>query len=98
MSNDYREYQKLAMKSLVRIQQTDEVFLKTELCGEVVAIYYYYKDESFDVEKEKILLTKFLKASKFDKKNWSVNPAISVYKSRFNYSDITFKRQFNFVT
>ena len=69
MSNDYREYEKFAMKSLVRIQNNDEVFLKTEMCGEVIAIYYYYNDESFNVEKEQIFLTKFLKASKFDKKN-----------------------------
>ena len=54
MSNDYREYEKFAMKSLVRIQHNDEVFLKTEVCGEVIAIYYYYDDESFDVEKEQI--------------------------------------------
>ena len=95
---NYREYEKLAMKSLLRIWQNDEVFWKTEVCWEVIAIYYYYDDESFDVEKEQIFLTKFLKASKFDKKNWSVNPAISLYKSWFNYSDIIFKRQFNFVT
>ena len=69
MSNDYREYEKFAMKSLVRIQHNDEVFSKTEMCGEVIAIYYYYNDESFNVEKEQIFLTKFLKASKFDKKN-----------------------------
>ena len=42
------------MKSLVRIRQNDEVFLKTEVCGEVIAICYYYDDESFDVEKEQI--------------------------------------------
>ena len=42
MSNDYREYEKLAMKSLVRIRQNDEDFLKNEVCGEVIAIYYYY--------------------------------------------------------
>ena len=47
------------MKSLVRIRQNDEVFLKTEVCGEVIAIYYYYDDESFDVEKEQIFLTQF---------------------------------------
>ena len=69
MSNDYREYEKFAMKSLVRIQHNDEVFSKTEMRGEVIAIYYYYNDESFNVEKEQIFLTKFLKASKFDKKN-----------------------------
>ena len=63
MSNDYREYEKLAVKSLVRIQQNDQVFLKTEVCGNVIAIYYYYNDESFDVEKEQIFLTKFLKVS-----------------------------------
>ena len=63
MSNDYREYEKLAVKSLVRIQQNDRVFLKTEVCGNVIAIYYYYNDESFDVEKEQIFLTKFLKVS-----------------------------------
>ena len=63
MSNDYREYEKLAVKSLVRIQQNDQVFLKTEVCGNVIAIYYYYNDESFDVEKEQVFLTKFLKVS-----------------------------------
>ena len=63
MSNDYREYEKLAVKSLVRIQQNDQVFLKTEVCENVIAIYYYYNDESFDVEKEQIFLTKFLKVS-----------------------------------
>ena len=63
MSNDYREYEKLAVKSLVRIQQNDQVFLKTEVCGNVIAIYYYCNDESFDVEKEQIFLTKFLKVS-----------------------------------
>ena len=63
MSNDYRKYEKLAVKSLVRIQQNDQVFLKTEVCGNVIAIYYYYNDESFDVEKEQIFLTKFLKVS-----------------------------------
>ena len=63
MSNDYREYEKLAVKSLVRIQQNDQAFLKTEVCGNVIAIYYYYNDESFDVEKEQIFLTKFLKVS-----------------------------------
>ena len=42
MSNDYREYEKFAMKSLVRIRQNDEVFFKTEVCGDVIAIYYYY--------------------------------------------------------
>ena len=63
MSNDYREYEELAVKSLVRIQQNDQVFLKTEVCGNVIAIYYYYNDESFDVEKEQIFLTKFLKVS-----------------------------------
>ena len=97
MSNDYREYEKLAMKSLVRIRQNDQVFLKTEVCGDVIAIYYYYGDESFHVEKKEIFLPKFLKASKFHKKNCSVNPSISVHKCRFNYSDIIFKRQFNFV-
>ena len=94
MSNNYREYEKLAMKSLVRIRQNDEDFLKNEVCGEVIAIYYYYDDESFYVEKKHIFLTKFLKASK----NWFVNPVISIHKSRFNNSDIIFKRQFNFVT
>ena len=63
MSNDYREYEKLAVKSLVRIQQNDQAFLNTEVCGNVIAIYYYYNDESFDVEKEQIFLTKFLKVS-----------------------------------
>ena len=96
MSNDYREYEKLAMKSFVRIRQ-NEVSLKTEVCGEVIAIYYYSDDESFDIEKEQIFLSKFLKVSKFDKKNWSVNPVIKIHKSRFNYSDIIFKRHFNFV-
>ena len=81
MSNDYREYEKLAMKSLVRIQQNDEDFLKNEVCGEVIAIYYYYDDEFFYVEKKHIFLTKFLKAPKFDKKNWFVNPVISIHKS-----------------
>ena len=83
---------------MVRIQQNDEVFLKAEVCGDVIVIYYYYDDESFDVEKDKKFLITFLKVSKFDWKNWSVNPAISVHKSQFNYSDIIFKRQFNFVT
>ena len=63
MSNDYRKYEKLAMKSLVRIWQNDQVFFKTEVCGDVIAIYYYYDYESFDVEKEHIFLTKFLKVS-----------------------------------
>ena len=98
MSNNYREYEKLARKSLVRIRQNDEAFLKAEVCGDVIIIYYYYDDESFNVEKEKTFLITFLKVSKFDWKNWSVNPAISIHKSQFNYSDIIFKRQFNFVT
>ena len=63
MNNDYRKYEKLAMKSLVRIRQNDQVFFKTEVCGDVIAIYYYYDYESFDVEKEHIFLTKFLKVS-----------------------------------
>ena len=75
MSIDYREYEKLTMKSLVRIWQNDQVFLKTEVCGDVIAIYYYYDDESFHVEKKQIFLTKFLKVSKFHKKNCSVNPS-----------------------
>ena len=54
MSSDYREYEKLAMKSLVRIRQNDEDFLKNEVCGEVIAIYYYYDNESFYVEKKHI--------------------------------------------
>ena len=90
MSNDYREYEKFAMKSLVRIRQNDEVFFKTEVCGDVIVIYYYYDDESFDVAKEHIFVTKFLKTSKSDTKNWPVNPIISIHKSRFNYSDIIF--------
>ena len=98
MGKDYSEYEKLAMKSLMRIWQNNEVFLKAEVCGDVIAIYYYCDNESFDVEKEQFFLSKFLKVSKFDKKNWSVNPAISVHKFRFNYSDIIFKRQSNFVT
>ena len=98
MSNDYRENEKLAMKSLVRTRQNDEFLLKTEVCGEVITIYYYYNDESFDIEKDQIFLTKFWKVSKLDEKNWSVNPVISVRKSRFNYRDIIFKRKFNFVT
>ena len=53
---NYREYEKLAMKSLLRIWQNDELFLKTEVCWEVIAIYYYCDDESFDVEKEQIFL------------------------------------------
>ena len=69
MGKDYREYEKLAMKSLVRIRQYNEVFLKTEVCGDIIAIYYYYGNESFDVEKEQSFLTKFLKVSKLDKKN-----------------------------
>ena len=56
MSNNYREYEKLAMKSLVRICQNDKVFLKTQKCGEVIAICYYYYNESFDVEKEQMFL------------------------------------------
>ena len=68
------------------------------MCGDVIAIYYYYDNEYFDVGKEQIFKTKSLKVSKFDKKNWSVSPAISVYKSWFNYSDIIFKRKFDFVT
>ena len=63
MNNDYRKYEKLAMKSLVRIRQNDQVFFKTEVCGDVIAIYYYYDYGSFDVEKEHIFLTKFLKVS-----------------------------------
>ena len=63
MSNDYRKYEKLAMKSLVRIRQNDQVFFKTEVCGDVIAIFYYYDYESFDVEKEHFFLTKFLKVS-----------------------------------
>ena len=51
------------MKSLVRIRQNDQVFLKTEVCGDVMAIFYYYDDESFDLEKEQIFSTKFLKVS-----------------------------------
>ena len=51
MSNDYKKYEKLAMKTLVRIQQNDKVFLKTEVCGYVIAIHYYYYDKSFDVGK-----------------------------------------------
>ena len=58
MGKDYREYDKLSMKPLVRIQQNNEVFLKTEVCGDVIAIYYYYyyyyyyyDNESFDVGK-----------------------------------------------
>ena len=51
------ENEKLAMKSLVRVWQNDEVFLKTEVCGDIIAIYYYDDDESFDVEREQIFLT-----------------------------------------
>ena len=57
MTNDYREYKKLAMKLLVRVRQNDEVFFKTEVCGDIIAIYYYDDDESFDVEREQIFLT-----------------------------------------
>ena len=53
MGKDQREYEKLAMKSLVRIRQNNEAFLKTEVCGDVIAIYYYYGNEPFDVEKIK---------------------------------------------
>ena len=66
MSNNYREYEKLARTSLARIRQNDEAFLKAEVCGDVIVIYYYYDDESFHVEKEKTFLITFLKVSKFD--------------------------------
>ena len=45
------------MRLLVRVRQNDEVFLKTEVCGDIIAIYYYDDDESFDVEREQIFLT-----------------------------------------
>ena len=32
MGKDYREYEKLSMKSLIRIQQSNKVFWKTEVC------------------------------------------------------------------
>ena len=54
MGKDCREYEKLAIKSLVRIRQNSEVFLKTGVCGDVIALYYYYNSEPFDAEKEQI--------------------------------------------
>ena len=54
MGKNCREYEKLAIKSLVRIRQNNEVFLKTGVCGDVIALYYYYNNESFDVEKKQI--------------------------------------------
>ena len=53
MGKDCREYEKLAIKSLVRIRQNSEVFLKTGVCGDVIALYYYYNNESFVLKKSK---------------------------------------------
>ena len=91
-------HEKLTMKSLVKVRQNDDIFLRTEVDEDVITIDYYYDDKSFDHEKEIIFLKKFLKVAKFDKKNWSMDPVLSVCKFSFNYSELIFERSINFLT
>ena len=70
---DHLAHEKLTMKSLIKVKQNGDVFWRTDVDENVITIYYYYDDESFDHKKELIFLKEFLKVTKFDKKNWSEN-------------------------
>ena len=84
MGKEYSEYEKLAMKSLMRIWQNNEVFLKAEVCGDVIAIYYHCDHESFDVEKEQFFYLNFWRCLNSIKRI-----GLLILQSAFINSDLT---------
>ena len=60
--------------------------MRTDVDEKEIKIWYYYDDvESFDCEKEASVLKTFLIATKFEKRNWSINPTVSVFDSSFSF-------------
>ena len=54
-------------------------FLRTDVDKKEIKIWYYYDDIEF--EKEVSFLKTLLKATKFEKRNWSINPTVGVFHS-----------------
>ena len=89
----------LAIKSLIKLRQNQELFWRTDVDEKEIKFCYYYDDvESFDCEKEASFLKAFLIATKFEKRNWSINPTVGVFHFSFNYSELVCNKSYNFVT
>ena len=92
-------WEELAMKSLIKLQQIQELFLRTDVDKKEIKIWYYYDDiESFDFEKQVSSLKTFLKATKFEKRDWSINPTVGVFHSSFSYGELVCNKNYNFAT
>ena len=60
--------------------------MRTDVDEKEIKIWYYYDDvESFDCEKEASFLKTFLIATKFEKRNWPINPTVGVFDSSFDF-------------
>ena len=67
------------MKSLIKLWQNQELFLRTDVDKKEIKIWYYYDD--IESEKEVSFLKTLLKATKFEKRNWSISPTVGVFHS-----------------
>ena len=92
-------WEELAMKSLIKLRQNGEFFLRTDVDEKEIKIWYYYDDvESFGCKKEAKFLKTFLIGTKFEKRNWSINPTVSVLYSSFDYSELVCNKSYKFAT
>ena len=86
------------MKSFVRIRENENFVVKPDFEKNEIRFEYYYNNiGDFSSEKEINYLNKFLKAAKFNQKKW-LKPAVGVYHATFNYSEIIYGKNFNFMS
>ena len=95
---DHELWEDFAMKPLIKLRQNQEFFLRTDVDKKEIKIWCYDDFESFDCEKETGFLKTFLIATKFEKRNWSINPTVNVFHSSFNYSELVCNKSYNFAT
>ena len=98
-ADDKLVHEKLAVNSLKKIRQSNNLFMNIAVDEKEINIYYYYDDiESFDCNKEINFLIQFFKMVKFDKRKWLIHSTVGIFHSSFNYSDLIYNKNYNFVT
>ena len=96
MSKISKSYERRCFKHFKKLHQHHNCFIRYEIFGNEINVFYYYKnDELFDVREDINILRQY----KFDLYNWDIEPAIGLFNNaETNYSNILFNREFKFLT